>query len=179
MRCGVIGGSHLVDAAGADLPVFDNHGSEGPAFPPRDILYRELAEFYDSHRTGRRPELLELPIQYADYAAWQRGVMEGYAQKQLGYWKEKLAGAPARLELPTDYPRPATQTSAGGHASRLLLNPEDCAALKAFGLRENATLFMTTLACAKLFLYRHTRQTDIVVGTPIGRFFDGSLPFGM
>lgn len=134
----------------------------------RDVLFRELGELYDAHHTGRPAILPELPIQYADYAVWQRDAMEGYAlKKQLDYWKRQLSGAPALLEMPIDYTRPAVQNSNGGRVQRHLLNSQELRELKTLGQQENATLFMTTLACAVAFLYRHTGQKDMVIGTPI------------
>ncbi|MCW3054915.1 MAG: amino acid adenylation protein, partial [Chthonomonadales bacterium] len=134
----------------------------------RDVLFRELAELYDAHHTGRLPQVPDLPIQYADFAAWQRNVMQGaVVQSHLDYWKRQLAGAPALLELPTDYPRPAVQTYHGNSVRKLLLAPSELSDLKALGRESKTTLFMTTLACAMALLYRHTGQTDILIATPI------------
>lgn len=134
----------------------------------RDVLFRELSELYEAHCTGRPSHLPVLPIQYADYAAWQRETLQGeLLQKQLDYWNTKLEGAPELLALPIDFKRPTEQTFDGNTIRRHLLTKSELHSLKALGLEERATLFMTTLACAKIFLYRHTGQEDIVVGTPI------------
>ncbi|WP_165864188.1 non-ribosomal peptide synthetase [Capsulimonas corticalis] len=134
----------------------------------RDVLFRELSALYDAHHRGEPAQLPEMPIQYADYAVWQRDALQGETlQKEMDYWKRKLAGAPALLELPIDYPRPTTQTFEGAIVRRHVLTHGELTRLKAIGLEEKATLFMTVLACVKTLLYRHTGQDDIVVGTPI------------
>ena len=76
------------------------------------VLFRELAALYAAYREGGESPLPELAVQYADYAVWQRERLAGEVlERQLAYWRERLAGAPALLELPTDHPRPAVQTS--------------------------------------------------------------------
>src|SRR3954464_5114260 len=78
------------------------------------VLYRELSALYEAYREGRESPLTELPVQYADYAVWQREQLAGEVlDGQLAYWKERLGGAPELLELPTDHPRPAAQTHRG------------------------------------------------------------------
>jgi len=131
------------------------------------ILMRELSHFYEAEMSGLPSSLPELPIQYADYAEWQLEWLQGEVlNKQVDYWKRQLAGAPPRLDLPTDHPRPAIQTFRG--ASRQMeLSPELTQALKALSLREKASLFMTLLAAFQVLLFRYTRQDDIVVGSPI------------
>ena len=128
------------------------------------ILMRELSHFYEAEISGRPSSLPELPIQYADYAEWQLEWLQGEVlNEQLDYWKQQLAGAPTRLDLPTDRPRPAVQTFRG--ASRHLeLSPELTQGLKALSLRERASLFMTLLAAFQVLLFRYTGQEDIVVG---------------
>ncbi|WP_224242167.1 non-ribosomal peptide synthetase [Hyalangium gracile] len=131
------------------------------------VLVRELAEIYESLNEGREPRLPALPIQYADFAVWQRRYLQGAAlEAQLGYWKERLGGAPPLLELPTDRPRPAVQTHRG---AQLIWNlpAELLRSLQAVSLREEATLFMTLLTGFKVLLARYSRQDDILVGTPI------------
>ena len=77
------------------------------------VLYRELGALYGAFAAGEPSPLPELPVQYADYALWQRRWLSGEVlERQLGYWREQLAGAPAQLTLPTDRPRPAVQTAA-------------------------------------------------------------------
>jgi len=131
------------------------------------VLFRELAALYGAFLTERGSPLAELSIQYVDYAVWQREWLQGgVLQKQLGYWKQRLAGAPAMLELPTDRPRPAVRSYQGAHQS-VVLAKSLAEKLKALSQREGATLFMTLLAAFKTLLSRYTAQDNIVVGSPI------------
>ncbi|HYO57344.1 non-ribosomal peptide synthetase/type I polyketide synthase, partial [Archangium sp.] len=128
------------------------------------VLLRELAAFYEAFLEGRTPELPPLPIQYADYAYWQRQWLQGEVlEKQLAYWKEKLSGPPPVVELPTDRPRPAVRTSHGANLIFELPRPLS-EALEALSRREGATLFMTLLAALKTLLFRYTQQTDVTTG---------------
>src|SRR6185369_3143840 len=131
-----------------------------------DVLWGELAVLYEAYVEGKPSPLPELPIQYADYAHWQRQWLQGeIMQTRLSYWKEKLAGAPFILEVPADHPRPAIQSYRGkrqfGAPSVTLW-----AQLKALGRREKTTPFMTFLAAFYVWLHRYTGQTDLLVGTP-------------
>jgi amino acid adenylation domain-containing protein/FkbH-like protein len=131
------------------------------------VLIRELTTLYEAYATGEESPLPELSIQYADYAHWQREWLQGEVlEQQLNYWKQQLAGAPAVLELPTDYPRPAVQTFRGAHQS-LTLSAELTTELKALTQREGVTLFMTLLAAFQTLLWRYSGQEDIVVSTGI------------
>jgi amino acid adenylation domain-containing protein len=131
------------------------------------VLFRELSALYGALSTGKPSPLAELPIQYPDFAVWQRQWLQREVLKgQLAYWKEKLADAPAALELPTDRPRPPVHTYRGTRQS-LLLPKELNEALKALGRRQGVTLFMTLLAAFQTLLYRYTGQDDIAVGSPI------------
>ncbi|HYO56341.1 non-ribosomal peptide synthetase [Archangium sp.] len=128
------------------------------------VLMREVAAFYDAFLEGRTPELPPLPIQYADYANWQRQCFQGeMLEKQLAYWKEKLSGPPPRVELPTDRPRPALRTSHGAYLPVELPHALS-EALVALSRREGATLFMTLMAALKTLLFRYTQQTDVTTG---------------
>ena len=131
------------------------------------VLADELSALYGAFARGEASPLPDLPIQYADYALWQRGWLRGEVlERQLGYWREKLSGAPPLLELPTDRPRPAVQTHRGEAVSGAL--PREAAdAVLALGRREGATLFMTLLAAWSVVLSRLSGQDDVVVGTPI------------
>jgi amino acid adenylation domain-containing protein len=133
-----------------------------------NVFLRELRELYGAFSVGKPSPLRELPIQFADFAVWQRRWMqeEGVAEAQLAYWKEKLAGSPPVLELPTDRPRPAVQTFRGA-APRVELPLDLCEALRAVSRRDGVTLFMTMLAAFLTLLYRYTEQEDICVGTGI------------
>ncbi|KAB2674615.1 MAG: amino acid adenylation domain-containing protein, partial [Verrucomicrobia bacterium] len=131
------------------------------------ILWRELADLYDAFADGRPSPLAPLPLQYADYAVWQREWFRGdVLEEQLAYWRRQLAGAPPLLELPTDFPRPAAQRHRGARRE-LVLDPALARDLRDLGRREGATLFMTVLAAWQLLLARLGGQDDVVVGTPI------------
>ncbi|MCP4660645.1 MAG: amino acid adenylation domain-containing protein, partial [bacterium] len=131
------------------------------------VLIRELTALQEALSQGQPSPLGELVVQYADYAAWQRQWLVGEVLgTQLNYWREKLAGAPARLELPTDRPRPAVQ-SYRGHSLAVALSEELSAAVNALSRRRSATPFMTLLAAFKALLHRFTGEDDLVVGTPI------------
>ncbi|HEX8242631.1 MAG TPA: condensation domain-containing protein, partial [Longimicrobium sp.] len=130
------------------------------------VLADELSALYAAHAGGTEARLPALPVQYADYAAWQRRWVEGEVlQAQTDYWTRTLAGAPELLELPTDHPRPAQQNLAGA-AVRLELDTELAAGLKALGQRHGTTLFMTLLAGWAAVLGRLSGQDEVVVGTP-------------
>jgi alpha-ketoglutarate-dependent taurine dioxygenase len=131
------------------------------------ILIRELATLYEAFSAGRPSPLTELPLQYADYAAWQREWLKSDSfASQLAYWKQQLAGAPAVLEFPTDQVKQAEQSLQGAVES-LVLDQDLTEALRAFSRREGVTLFMTLLAAYKVLVYRYSKQQDILVGTPI------------
>ncbi len=131
------------------------------------ILVREFSALYDAQCRQQPAMLAPLPLQYADYAAWQRSWLRGDAlAAQTTFWKDYLAGAPQLLELPTDHPRPAMQSYAGGMA-RLVLPADVTAALKSLSQRHGATLFMTLLAGWSVLMARLSGQGDIVVGTPV------------
>ncbi|HEX6912064.1 MAG TPA: amino acid adenylation domain-containing protein, partial [Longimicrobium sp.] len=131
------------------------------------LLFRELAAFYGALRDGGMPALDALPVQYADFAAWQRGWMSGDAlDAQLAYWRERLAGAPAVLELPTDRPRPAVQ-SYRGEARPFEVCPALHARLNALAREMDATPFMVLLAAFDLLVHRLSGRDDVVVGSPV------------
>ncbi|MCP4659761.1 MAG: AMP-binding protein, partial [bacterium] len=132
-----------------------------------EVLTRELATLFQAISAGKPPALAELPIQYADYAIWQRQWLSGEGlEKLLGYWKEQLAGAAPRLELPADRPRPAVQTFRG-RSLGIAFSPELSEALARLARQEKATMFMTLLAGLTALLARTTGQHDVVVGTPV------------
>ncbi|HEU4562676.1 MAG TPA: amino acid adenylation domain-containing protein, partial [Longimicrobium sp.] len=109
------------------------------------VLFRELSALYEAYREGGESPLPELAVQYADYAVWQREQLAGVVlDRQLAYWKERLAGAPELLELPTDHPRPAVQTYRGATVP-VELSLELLERLQALGRSEGATLYMTLL----------------------------------
>jgi len=130
------------------------------------VLIQEVVALYAAFAAGAESPLAGLTIQYADYAAWQRQWLQSEAlAQQMDYWRAQLADAPA-LELPTDYPRPAVQTSHGANVWFEL--PRDLVqALLALGQAENATLFMILTAALQTLLYRYSGQEDVSLGTPI------------
>ncbi|MGE6764045.1 non-ribosomal peptide synthase/polyketide synthase, partial [Corallococcus interemptor] len=131
------------------------------------VLIRELANLYESFSGGRAPALPPLPVQYADFARWQRQWLQGETlESQLGYWKRQLAGAPAALELPTDRPRPAVQSRRGATVP-VSIPVELMDSLRSLAQREGATPFMLLLAAWQLLLSRYSGQDDISVGSPI------------
>ncbi len=131
------------------------------------VLIREMAALYEAFAQGLPSPLAELPVQYADFAAWQREQLQGAPlERQLSYWRERLSDAPAQLELPTDRARPAVQSHRGA-VRRFRLGRELTDELKTLSRREGVTLFMTLLAAFDALLARYTGQEDIVVGTPI------------
>ena len=131
------------------------------------ILVSELSELYRAYRSGEAERLPELPVQYADYAAWQRQWLSGEVmERQSAYWKKALAGAPVLLELPADRPRPAQQDYAGG-SIRVELGEELTGELKRLSLRHGTTLYMTLLAGWAALLARLSGQEDVVIGTPV------------
>jgi hypothetical protein len=131
------------------------------------VLSRELSALYAAYREGRESPLPELPVQYADYAVWQRGQLAGEVlERQLSYWRERLAGAPELLELPTDHPRPAVQTYRGASVP-VELSPELLERLQALGRSEEATLYMTLLGAFQVLLSKYGGGEDIVVGSDI------------
>jgi amino acid adenylation domain-containing protein len=130
------------------------------------VMIEEICGLYRAGVAGAAPGLPGLPIQYADFAVWQREWLRGEVlERQLGYWREKLAGAPV-LELPADHPRPAAQRFLGA-VETLALPPERAEGLARLARRHDATLFMVVLAALQALLARHTGQDDIVVGSPI------------
>ncbi|HET7460190.1 MAG TPA: amino acid adenylation domain-containing protein, partial [Longimicrobium sp.] len=131
------------------------------------VFTRELSTLYAAFRAGEPDRLPALPIQYADYAAWQRRWVDGEVLKaQAEYWKKTLAGVPELLELPTDRPRPARQDFTGA-AAEIELDAELTAGLKALAQRHGSTLYMTLLAAWAVVLGRLSGQADVVVGTPV------------
>jgi len=131
------------------------------------VFLRELSTLYAAFSTNQPSPLPELPIQYADFAIWQRDRIQGeFLASKLKYWKQQLSGELPVLQLPADRPRPSVTTFAGAKQyftfSTTLTN-----ALKQLSKREDATLFMSLLAAFNILLYRYTHQEDILIGSPI------------
>jgi amino acid adenylation domain-containing protein/thioester reductase-like protein len=131
------------------------------------IFFQELGLLYQTFCAGKPSPLPELPIQYADFAHWQRQWLQsGLMQDQLAYWKKQLAGPLPVLELPTDHPRPAVRTFHGAR-QLMVLSPELTAATHTLARREGCTLYMVLLAAFQALLQRYSGQDDLCVGTPI------------
>ncbi|HYH45866.1 MAG TPA: condensation domain-containing protein, partial [Thermoanaerobaculia bacterium] len=134
------------------------------------LLIGEVSRLYAAHREGWREDqpspLPALPLQYVDYAEWQRGWLQGEVlERELAHWRRALAGVPP-LQLPTDRPRPAVQSFRGGDRV-LRLSPEVTEGLNALAQAEQATLFTVLLAGYQALLARHAGQEDLAVGTPV------------
>jgi amino acid adenylation domain-containing protein len=131
------------------------------------VLLREIVVLYTAFAEGSPSPLPELPVQYADFAVWQRGWLQGEVlETQIAYWRRQLEGAPKFLELPADRPRPAVQTFQG--ASRdLHLGPALTAAVRELCRREGVTPFMALLAAWGVLLGRHAGMEDVLIGIPI------------
>ncbi len=130
-----------------------------------DLFDQELATIYEAYQGGRPSPLSPLPIQYADFAVWQRQWLSGKVlEEQLSYWKGQLEGAPALLELPASRSRSPVQTNRG-RMEIISITGELAREIRALGQREGATLFMTLLAAFKVLLLRNSGQDDIVVGS--------------
>jgi len=131
------------------------------------VLVRQWSEWYEASIQNLTLPLPARSIQYPDYAVWQRNWLQGeLLERQLTYWKEQLAGAPALLELPTDYPRPAVMTYQGAQLQTCLTS-ELTQRLNSFSQQNGVTLYMALLAAFQILLSRYTGQPDILVGTPI------------
>ncbi|PKD39509.1 non-ribosomal peptide synthetase, partial [Methylomonas sp. Kb3] len=131
------------------------------------VLVKEFAALYRAFAWHQPSPLAELPIQYADFACWQRHWLSGEElERQIGYWRERLEGASSVLELPTDRPRPALMTYRGAHFGFEI--PKALALqARALGKQRNVSLFMLLLAAYQMLLSRHSGQTDLCVGTPV------------
>ncbi|MEP0859276.1 condensation domain-containing protein, partial [Trichocoleus sp. DQ-U1] len=133
----------------------------------RGVIIQELAELYEAFCQGKPSPLPELPIQYADFAAWQRQQLVGEVlETQLNYWKQQLTGASPILELPTDRPRPTVNTFRGARQF-FTISPPLALSLRTLSQQSESTLFMTLLAAFNTQLYRYTGQQDISIGTPM------------
>ncbi|MEH2239775.1 non-ribosomal peptide synthetase [Nostoc sp.] len=131
------------------------------------VFVRELRQVYTAFAQDQTPNLAPLPIQYSDYANWQRNWLQGEVlETQINYWKNQLSDAPPLLELPTDYPRPALQ-SYRGDRSTYSLPPDLTLAIKTLSQQQGASLFMTLLAAFSVLLSRYSRQDDLCIGSPI------------
>ena len=143
--------------------VFHHISSDGWS---QSILIHEFMELYRSYASGREADLPILPLQYVDYALWQRNYLEGtIIDNQLTYWENKLEGV-GTLQLPTDYVRPSVQSVSGASTS-IELSSTLSSSINSLSKREGVTVFMTLLASFKVLLSRYSGQEDICVGTPV------------
>src|SRR6185295_16369193 len=132
-----------------------------------NVLIQEVSALYRAFAADEPSPLPELKIQYADFAVWQKEYLKGEVlEGHLDYWRNQLADAPPVLELPTDKPRPAVHTQPGARLP-LQFSPALIKALDQVGQREGVTLFMILLAGWQALLSRYSRQTDVVIGSPI------------
>ncbi|MDQ1591888.1 MAG: hypothetical protein QOG71_2515, partial [Pyrinomonadaceae bacterium] len=130
-----------------------------------DVLIREFGQLYEAFRQGQPSPLAELPIQYADYAVWQREWLQGdVLESQLSYWRRQLEGI-ERLELP--FVRPGAGGARAGAAVQFTLPADVAAAIRKLSREESATLYMTLLASFQALLFRYSGQRDIALGTPV------------
>jgi acyl carrier protein len=131
------------------------------------VFIRELGILYDAFSNDKPSPLAPLPIQYVDFAHWQRQWISGEVlEKQLNYWKQQIAGAPPLLELPTDWPRPSVQRFRGA-TKPLQITSELTEQLKTLSQHTGTTLFMTLLSVFATLLSRYTGSDDIIIGSPI------------
>ena len=131
------------------------------------LLARDLSSSYNAVLDGREAWLGELPLQYADFAAWQREYLSGERlEHEASYWRERLAGSQSLLEVPTDHPRPAVQSFDGSSVAFDVL-PHTTEGLRSIASSTGATLFMTLLAAFDMLLFKYTGQSDLLVATPI------------
>ncbi|MEO1741396.1 MAG: amino acid adenylation domain-containing protein [Cyanobacteria bacterium J06629_9] len=132
-----------------------------------EILVQELGIFYRAALMGQQATLPTLPVQYADFAIWQRDWLQGeQLEQQLNFWREQLDTNASVLQLPADFPRARVQTYRGA-VEQFSLSKELSQQISTLAQRQSATVFMALLAAFKVLLYRYTGQTDVVVGTPI------------
>ena len=130
------------------------------------VIVKEVVELYSAYISGRAAMLPPLPLQFADYAIWQRSRLQGQLlEEKIGYWKNKLEGVPP-LQLPTDYSRPAIRTLRGA-SFNFLIDKELAKRLNQLSLQQGTTLYMTLLATFNVLLNRYTGQQDICVGASI------------
>ncbi|MFM6403215.1 MAG: condensation domain-containing protein, partial [Microcystis sp.] len=132
------------------------------------VLLQELSRLYEAFLQKQSNPLPDLPIQYGDFAVWQRQQLQGdKLTQEVNYWQQQLTGIPPLLEIPTDHPRPPIQTFKGNNCT-FKLSPELSQHLKNISQTSTATLNMTLLTAFNVLLYRYIRQEDIVIGIPSG-----------
>jgi amino acid adenylation domain-containing protein len=132
-----------------------------------EVVLKELGQLYAAYERGEEAELAQLPVQYVDYAQWQRKWLKGRVQEeQLSYWRKQLSGVAGALELPTDKPRPAVRRYRGAR-HEVELPGEVVKGVREVARREGVTPFMVLVGALQVLLQRYTGQEDVVVGTPV------------
>ena len=155
----------LHKAQNEDILFFCTHHMNSDAWS-RQILLNELMQFYDAFRSGKKLSLPELPIQYSDFALWQRDWLSGETlETYIDHWKNILSGDLPVLELPTDRPRPVVQSFRGGRY-HFRFSHAQALQMKEFCQRERMTRFQLLLAAYALLLMRYSGQEDIIIGCP-------------
>jgi non-ribosomal peptide synthetase component F len=139
-----------------------------------EILYREISCGYEARLRGEYPALPKLVLQYSDYAAWERELLERAGQAHLEYWKKQLDGAPELLRLPIHKPRPSLR-SHRGESEDFKLSRELTDKLKKLGRAHGCSTYMTLLTMFQILLARYSGSTDIVVGSPVANRNHGQL----
>jgi surfactin family lipopeptide synthetase A len=161
LRAGLV---HLADEEDLLLVVFHHVASDHASSA---LLFAELDELYRALRDGGEPALAQLPVQYADYSRWQRERLAGTELEELlEFWTSKLAGAPERLTLPSDHPRPSVQ-SYEGRLCEFKLDAARATPLRELARQEGVSLFMVLLAGFQALVHRYTGVEDLVLGTPV------------
>ena len=131
------------------------------------LIKKEIETLYNAFANGAKPAIKELPIQYLDYSAWQRKLLEGeIVEKQIGYWSEILKGAPPCLNLMTDFPRPEVQNY-NGDVYKFNIPHSLAEQIQRVSSEESVTPFVLTLTAFAIMLYRYTGMDDIVIGSPV------------
>ncbi len=157
----------LIEIDGADrilLPFMHHIAADGWSL---GVLQQEFNVLYHAAVTGQAPQLAPLPVQYADFAAWQRAIQEGERGRAgLDYWRTQLAGAPQTLALPLDFERPAALTSSG-QVLHLSIPEDTASAITQRARAEGSSLFMILLAAYAVLLHRYSGQDDILIGSPV------------
>ena len=139
------------------------------------VLWQEMSDLYSAFSAGQPSPLPDLPIQFADFAVWERQWLTGeILDTQLAYWKDQLAGAPALLQLPTDRPRPPVQTF-NGQTESFHISQELAEQLQRLSRQSGATLYMTLLTAFVTLLSRYSGQQDVVVGSMIANRNHGEI----
>lgn len=137
--------------------------ADGTSF---NVFSKELSHLYNAYTKNLIPTLSPLTIQYKDYSRWQRAISPTVITEQLQFWKKQLHKAPSFLQLPTDKPRPATNSFQGGNVY-LTIPVATSKALKILAEKNNATLYMVLLGIFQVLLCRYTQQTDMLIGSPV------------